>query len=197
VGASPSGAVAGRRVAVRRGRRRVQGLPPRRGDRGEDAGERKGQVQDVVGGVDRQQPEHGVVEQAPHRDGAVGDAEEQRDRLRARAPHGRREQQTTRGDVDEVVPPVDLEHDEVRAVDVTAGPPRRVRDEAEHPGDEQPGARQQAVPLGRSPRCAAPPLVALPSDVRRHRHRRASGPDRDLPVGYPRTAARLRDRARG
>src|SRR3954454_21834802 len=114
----------------------------------EDAERAQRDVQDVVGGVDGDDPEHVVaVDQPDDRDQAVDDAERQRHRLGRAATPERGQQQETGQDVHEVVPAVDLEAEEAVALDLGPGVEGRVGDEAEDAGEQQGEAGEQAIPL--------------------------------------------------
>src|SRR4051794_27472987 len=104
--------VGGLGAAPRVGGRHQTGADPERGD---------GEVQDVVRGVDRDQPDDVVaVDEAPDRDEQVDGAEAEGEQAGGVGAARERDAGDARQDVDEVVPAVDLEDDEVAALDVRA-----------------------------------------------------------------------------
>ena len=118
------------------GPRRVR----RRGRSGGEAGEGDRQVQEVVLGVDRKQPEEHVVArcEAPDRHHEVDGAEAERKCAGAGGCARQGQPDRARCDVDEVVPAVDLEDDQLITLDVGAEVAEaRVDEEAEDPGKEQ------------------------------------------------------------
>jgi hypothetical protein len=125
------------------------GLLRRGGDQpGGDARGRQQEVQDVVGAVDRDDPEDLVaLDEADQRHQRVDEAEAERDRLGRRPRVRRAQQQQARREVHEVVPAVDLEAEQRSALELVAGLEAALGEEAEDARDEQRDAGEQAVPL--------------------------------------------------
>lgn len=115
---------------------------------------REQHVEDVVGGVYRDDAEHVMpVDQADDRNDAVDSSEEERAGPRSPMPAGHEQEEDAGEDVDDVVPTVDLEDEEVLAVNasrVAAGRrvELRVGEKAEDTNQQESGPDDQAIPLG-------------------------------------------------